>query len=129
MDRWSLILAILPDFISLCFSYIIHVFPQMISMGLYVIKHYSNLLSNQSFVTYILSILIEQVTLNLSVISTLHNTTNAYYRCALINTPCALDIFFLDGSAAVLVTPAPQQVRLLSFTYFREMLIVGIIIY
>ncbi|XP_014522556.1 uncharacterized protein LOC106779042 isoform X2 [Vigna radiata var. radiata] len=50
-----------------------------------------------------------KVTLNLSVISTLHNTTNAYYRCALINTPCALDIFFLDGSAAVLVTPAPQQ--------------------
>ncbi|XP_047153070.1 E3 ubiquitin-protein ligase APD2-like isoform X1 [Vigna umbellata] len=50
-----------------------------------------------------------KVTLNLSVISSLHNTTNAYYRCALINSPCALDIFFLDGSAAVLVTPAPQQ--------------------
>ncbi|QCE11921.1 protein neuralized [Vigna unguiculata] len=49
------------------------------------------------------------VTLKLSVRSSLHNTTNAYYRCALINKPCTLDIFFLEGSAAVLVTPAPQQ--------------------
>jgi len=69
------------------------------------------------------------VALNLSVSSSLHNTTNAYYKCALTSSPCTLDICFLDGSAAVLVTPGPQQARLLSFAYFKEMVINGIIIY
>ncbi|KAK7373921.1 hypothetical protein VNO80_07343 [Phaseolus coccineus] len=50
-----------------------------------------------------------EVALNLSVTSSLHNTTNAYYKCALTSSSCTLDICFLDGSAAVLVTPGPQQ--------------------
>ncbi|KAL2337071.1 hypothetical protein Fmac_011517 [Flemingia macrophylla] len=50
-----------------------------------------------------------EVALNISVRASLHNTTNAYYKCALTNSPCSLNIFFPEGSAAVLVTPGPQQ--------------------
>ncbi|KAK7395109.1 hypothetical protein VNO78_15651 [Psophocarpus tetragonolobus] len=50
-----------------------------------------------------------EVALNLSVRSSMHNTTNAYYKCEVTNNPCNLNIFFPHGSAAVLVTPGPQQ--------------------
>ncbi|KAK2361089.1 RING/U-box superfamily protein [Trifolium repens] len=51
-----------------------------------------------------------EVELNLTVKAFLHNTTNAYYKCALTSSsPCSLNIFFPDGNAAVLVSPAPQQ--------------------
>lgn len=50
-----------------------------------------------------------EVSLNLSVRASLHNTTDAYYKCAVTDSPCSLNIFFPDGGAAVLVTPAPQQ--------------------
>ncbi|XP_045797785.1 E3 ubiquitin-protein ligase APD2-like [Trifolium pratense] len=50
-----------------------------------------------------------QVELNLTVKAILHNTTNAYYKCALTSSPCGLNIFFPYGNTAVLVSPAPQQ--------------------
>ncbi|XP_057435239.1 E3 ubiquitin-protein ligase APD2-like [Lotus japonicus] len=50
-----------------------------------------------------------EVELNLSVRAFVHNTTNAYYKCALTSSPCSLNIFFPNGNAAVLVSPAPQQ--------------------
>ncbi|KAK7294696.1 hypothetical protein RJT34_17589 [Clitoria ternatea] len=50
-----------------------------------------------------------EVELNLSVRASLHNTTNAYYKCDLTNNPCILKIFFPDGNAVVLVSPGPQQ--------------------
>ncbi|RDX97969.1 putative E3 ubiquitin-protein ligase XBAT34, partial [Mucuna pruriens] len=62
-----------------------------------------------------------EVALNLSVRASLHNTTNAYYKCALTNSPCNLDIFFPRGNAAVLASPGPQKARLLSRTCFKEM--------
>ncbi|GAU27447.1 hypothetical protein TSUD_161330 [Trifolium subterraneum] len=45
-----------------------------------------------------------EVELNLTVKAILHNTTNAYYKCALTSSPCSLNIFFPDGNAAVLNT-------------------------
>ncbi|KHN36429.1 Putative E3 ubiquitin-protein ligase XBAT35 [Glycine soja] len=62
-----------------------------------------------------------EVALNLSIRASLHNTTNAFYKCDLANGPCSLNLLFSDGSAAVLVTPGPQQARLLSCTCFKEM--------
>ncbi|XP_058739747.1 E3 ubiquitin-protein ligase APD2-like [Vicia villosa] len=50
-----------------------------------------------------------EVELNLTVRAFLHNTTNAFYKCAPTSSPCSLNIFFPDGNAAVLVSPAPQQ--------------------
>ncbi|XP_061343005.1 E3 ubiquitin-protein ligase APD2 [Gastrolobium bilobum] len=50
-----------------------------------------------------------EVELNLRVRALLHNTTNAYYKCALTSSPCSLSIFFPEGNAAVLVSPGPQQ--------------------
>lgn len=50
-----------------------------------------------------------EVDLNLTVRALLHNTTNAYYKCALTSSPCSLNMFFPDGNTAVLVSPGPQQ--------------------
>ncbi|CAI8612844.1 unnamed protein product [Vicia faba] len=50
-----------------------------------------------------------EVELNLTVRAFMHNTTSAFYKCAPTSSPCSLNIFFPDGNAAVLVSPAPQQ--------------------
>ncbi|RHN46464.1 hypothetical protein MtrunA17_Chr7g0242491 [Medicago truncatula] len=45
-----------------------------------------------------------KVELNLTVRAFLHNTTKAYYKCALTGSPCSMNIFFPHGSTAVLNT-------------------------
>ncbi|CAL5192308.1 unnamed protein product [Lathyrus oleraceus] len=50
-----------------------------------------------------------EVELNLTVRAFLHNTTNAFYKCAPTSSPCSLNIDFPHGNKAVLVSPAPQQ--------------------
>ncbi|KAH1199327.1 putative E3 ubiquitin-protein ligase XBAT34 [Glycine soja] len=53
-----------------------------------------------------------EVALNFSVRASLHNTTNAYYKCALTNGPCSLNLIFHDGSAAVLNASNEWYVKL-----------------
>nr|KYP33595.1 E3 ubiquitin-protein ligase rififylin [Cajanus cajan] len=53
-----------------------------------------------------------EVALNLSVRALMHNTTNAYYKCALTNNQCSLNIFFPEGSAAVLNASNEWHVKL-----------------
>ena len=67
-----------------------------------------------------LDILLEQVELNLRVKASLYNTTNAYYKCALTSSTCSLSTSFHDGNTAVLVSPGPQQVRLVCYTCYKE---------
>ncbi|MED6193955.1 hypothetical protein PIB30_023971 [Stylosanthes scabra] len=51
-----------------------------------------------------------QVELNLTVRAYLHNTKNAYYKCALASSSsCTLGIFFPHGNVAILTTPGPQK--------------------
>ncbi|XP_028764334.1 uncharacterized protein LOC114722465 [Neltuma alba] len=50
-----------------------------------------------------------EVELIIRVRSAMYNTTDAYYKCTLTSDPCGLSVFFPDGNAAVLTSPAPQQ--------------------
>ncbi|KAH1242075.1 putative E3 ubiquitin-protein ligase XBAT35 [Glycine max] len=53
-----------------------------------------------------------EVALNLSIRASLHNTTNAFYKCDLANGPCSLNLLFSDGSAAVLNASNEWYVKL-----------------
>ncbi|PNY05222.1 protein aberrant pollen development 1 [Trifolium pratense] len=56
-----------------------------------------------------------EVELNLTVKAILHNTTNAYYKCALTSSPCGLNIFFPYGNTAVLNTSNEEWYVKLSY--------------
>ena len=53
----------------------------------------------------------KQVQLNLTVKALIYNTTKAYYKCSLGNGLCSLKLFLLRHNAAVLTSPALQQVK------------------
>ncbi|XP_054784489.1 E3 ubiquitin-protein ligase APD2-like [Prosopis cineraria] len=50
-----------------------------------------------------------EVKLSIKVRASLYNTTNAYYKCALMNNPCHVNIFFPDGNAAILTSDSQQN--------------------
>ncbi|GFY93160.1 RING/U-box superfamily protein [Actinidia rufa] len=50
-----------------------------------------------------------EVQLNLSMKAFLHNTSKAYYNCAVAQGACSLKMFFSDANAAVLTSPGPEQ--------------------
>ncbi|KAF5953619.1 hypothetical protein HYC85_006475 [Camellia sinensis] len=58
---------------------------------------------------------VKQVQLNISLKAFLYNTSDAYYNCAVAHSACSLKMFFPSGNAAVLTSPGPEQVSLVTF--------------
>ncbi|KAI9116176.1 hypothetical protein K1719_013106 [Acacia pycnantha] len=50
-----------------------------------------------------------EVKLSIKVRASLYNTTKAYYKCALTNNSCRVNIFFPDGNAAILTSDSKEN--------------------
>ncbi|KAL7234347.1 hypothetical protein ACSBR1_017862 [Camellia fascicularis] len=62
-----------------------------------------------------------KVQLNFTIKSFLYNTTQAYYKCSLSHRLCSLKLFLLRANAAVLTSPATEQVKnvMMSICFFN----------
>ncbi|XP_028760995.1 uncharacterized protein LOC114719645 isoform X1 [Neltuma alba] len=50
-----------------------------------------------------------EVKLSIRIRSSLYNTTKAYYKCALTNNSCHVNIYFPEGNAAILTSDSQQN--------------------
>ncbi|KAL7200102.1 hypothetical protein ACSBR2_022248 [Camellia fascicularis] len=62
-----------------------------------------------------------EVQLNFTIKGFLYNTTQAYYKCSLSHRLCSLKLFLLRANAAVLTSPATEQVKnvVMSICFFN----------